>query len=162
MKSAFRPTFDPLLHPKTHFWTHFRPLTKTHLKPTSSGNKLFSKNKGPEAALTQHKTRTVFPHKTAQKHRGNAPPRGTVGTENRRCSPCANRNRTGAILPFSIHIIFLELVQPHFRSLGSKDRLHPLLTTFGNLPFSGSLPELSNCNTWALFKRWQFGGEKTN
>ena len=26
------------------------------------------------------------------------------------------------------------LVQPHFRALGSKDLLHPLLTTFGNLP----------------------------
>ena len=37
------------------------------------------------------------------------------------------------------------LVQPHFRSLGSKDLLHPLLTTLGNLPFSGSLPELSDC-----------------
>ena len=39
--------FGPLLHPKnlllTHFWTHFRPLTKTHLKPTLSGNKLFFK-----------------------------------------------------------------------------------------------------------------------
>ena len=38
------------------------------------------------------------------------------------------------------------LVQAQFRSLGSKDLLHPLLTTFGDLPFSGSLPELSDCN----------------
>ena len=54
VKSGFRPTFDPFLDPKTHFWNHFSPLTKTHLKPTLSANKLFSK-KGPEAALTQHK-----------------------------------------------------------------------------------------------------------
>ena len=54
VKSGFRPTFDPFLHLKTHFWAHFSPLTKTHLKPTLSANKLFSK-KGPEAALTQHK-----------------------------------------------------------------------------------------------------------
>ena len=29
VKSGFGPTFDPFLHPKTHFWTHFSPLTKT-------------------------------------------------------------------------------------------------------------------------------------
>ena len=40
-KWIFARTFDPFLHPKTHFWTHFSPLTKTHLKPTLSGNKLF-------------------------------------------------------------------------------------------------------------------------
>ena len=39
------------------------------------------------------------------------------------------------------------LVQPRFRSLGSKDLLHPLLNTFGNLPFSGFLAELSDCNS---------------
>ena len=31
-----------------------------------------------------------------------------------------------------------------FSSLGSEDLLHPLLTTFWTLPFSGSLPELSD------------------
>ena len=40
--------------PKKHilpdFWTYFRALTKTHLKPTLTGDQLFSK-KGPEAAL---------------------------------------------------------------------------------------------------------------
>ena len=45
VQSGFRPTFDPFLHPKTHFWSHFSPLTKTHLKPTLSGNKLFSKKR---------------------------------------------------------------------------------------------------------------------
>ena len=33
-----------------------------------------------------------------------------------------------------------------FCSLGLKYLLHPLLTTFGNSPFSGSLPELLDCN----------------
>ena len=32
--------------------------------------------------------------------------------------------------------------------LGLKDLLHPFLTTFGILPFSGSLPELSDCKAW--------------
>ena len=32
-----------------------------------------------------------------------------------------------------------------FCSLSSNYLLHPLLTTFGNLPFSGSLAELSDC-----------------
>ena len=31
VKSGLRPTFDPFLHPKAHFWTHFSPLTKSHL-----------------------------------------------------------------------------------------------------------------------------------
>ena len=53
-KVGFDPLLTPLLHPKTPSWTHFSPLTETYLKPTLSGNKLFSK-KGPEAALTQHK-----------------------------------------------------------------------------------------------------------
>ena len=38
--------FSPTSNPKTHFWTHFSPLTKTHLKPTLSANKSFSE-KGP-------------------------------------------------------------------------------------------------------------------
>ena len=56
------PTFDPLLHPKTHFWTHFSPLTKTHLKPTLRGNKAFSKKRAlrqPRHFFTLFGT---FPH----------------------------------------------------------------------------------------------------
>ena len=34
-RSGFRRTIHPLSHPKTHSWTHFSPLTKTHLKPTN-------------------------------------------------------------------------------------------------------------------------------
>ena len=49
--------FRPILAPKSPLWTHFSPLTKTHLKPILSGNKSFSKKKGPEAALTQHNLR---------------------------------------------------------------------------------------------------------
>ena len=49
-KVGFLPIFIHFCTPKpycfTHFWTHFRPLTKTHPKPTWSGNELFSK-KGP-------------------------------------------------------------------------------------------------------------------
>ena len=37
--------------PKTHFRTHFSPLTKTHLISTLSGNKLFSE-KGPSGNPT--------------------------------------------------------------------------------------------------------------
>ena len=52
---AFSPTFAPKNLHLTHFWTHFGPLTKTHLKPTFSGNKSFPK-KGPlRQPLTQHK-----------------------------------------------------------------------------------------------------------
>ena len=36
---AFWPTFAPKNPLLTHFWTHFSPLTKTHLKPTLSANK---------------------------------------------------------------------------------------------------------------------------
>ena len=46
--------FHPLLHPKTHIWPTFDPVSSHWQKPILSGNKLFSK-KGPEAALTQHK-----------------------------------------------------------------------------------------------------------
>ena len=42
----FLRTFAPKNPLLTHFWTHSSLLTKTHLKPTLSGNKLFSK-KGP-------------------------------------------------------------------------------------------------------------------
>ena len=51
--------FDPLFAPKnplfTHFWTHSRILTKTHLKPILSGNKLFSKkaSRQPWPSITQ-------------------------------------------------------------------------------------------------------------
>ena len=48
-KSGVLTHFNPLLHPKnplfTDSWTHFSPLTKTHLKPALSGNKLFPKKK---------------------------------------------------------------------------------------------------------------------
>ena len=53
------PTFAPQSPLFTHFWTHYRILTKSYLKPTFSGNKLFSK-KGPEAALTQHKSTIIL------------------------------------------------------------------------------------------------------
>ena len=41
----------------------------------------------------------------------------------------------------------LAPVQEAFRSLGPKDLALPLLTTFGNLQFSGPVPEPSDCNT---------------
>ena len=50
------PTFAPPNPLSIHFWTQFRILTETHLKPTLSWNELSSK-KGPEAALTQHNLR---------------------------------------------------------------------------------------------------------
>ena len=53
----FLPAFAPKNPLLTHFWTHSSPLTKPHLKPTFSGNKLFPK-KGPEAALTQQNSRS--------------------------------------------------------------------------------------------------------
>ena len=37
-----------------------------------------------------------------------------------------------------------------FCSLSSKDLSHFILATFGNLPFSGSLPELSDCHACAM------------
>ena len=56
---AFSPTFEtpkPTCHP---ILDPFQDIDKTHLKPTFSGSKLFSK-KGPEAALTQHKSITKY------------------------------------------------------------------------------------------------------
>ena len=48
--------FWPTLAPQTHFWTHFSPLLKTHLKPTLSGNKLFPQKgalRQPWPSITQ-------------------------------------------------------------------------------------------------------------
>ena len=60
------------------------------------------------------------------------------------CNPLISQESSAPsetrLAPVQPHFV---LVQPHFRSLDSKDLLHPLLTTFGNLQFSGSLPELS-------------------
>ena len=46
-----------------------------------------------------------------------------------------------------------------FCSPGSNYLLHPLLTTFGNLPFLGSLPELSDCNPRG--QKGQIGTDKS-
>ena len=50
--SIFSPTFGPK-NPLPPLLNPFQAIDKTHLKPTLSGNNLFSK-KGPEAALIQH------------------------------------------------------------------------------------------------------------
>ena len=59
-------------------------------------------------------------------------------------APVQNRSRT---------LGWCKRLLGDYCSLGSKHLLHPLLTTFGHLPFSGSLPELSDCNSTASLGR---------